>query len=199
VSVLDTQTQQIAAEVPAQVFGGSAGTSYVDPEFGPVWTTSTMLTDELISIGTDPEHHSQFAWQTVRTLKGPGSGAMFLTSHPNSSHIWSDTPLNADAGVSQSVAVFNRHNLDAGYTTVPVAEIADLGAGPKRVLQPAFDPAGKEVWMVVWNPQDLNSAIVVIDDHNLQPLAVINDPEIITPTRIYSVAELRGRADQEAP
>jgi len=154
-----------------------------------------MLTDELVSIGTDPDAHAEFAWRKVRTLKSAGSGSMFLASHPDSSHIWADTPLNADAGISQSVAVFNRRNLEAGYTTLPIAEIADLGDGPKRVLQPTFDRTGKEVWMVVWNPQDLNSAVVVIDDHNLQPLAVIDGPEITTPTRIYSVAALRGHSE----
>ena len=199
VSVLDTETQTIAAEVPAQVFGGSSGTSYLDPEFGPVWSTSTMLTDKIISIGTDPDNHPEHAWKQVRALQAPGSGSMFLASHPRSSNLWVDTPLNSDAGVSQGVAVFNRHNLNAGYKTVAVAAMAKLGPGPKRVLQPSFDPAGKEVWLVVWNPQDLNSAIVVIDDHNLQPLAVLDDPRIITPTRIYSVAQLRGYSPRNNP
>jgi nitrite reductase (NO-forming)/hydroxylamine reductase len=197
VSVLDTYTQQIAAEIPAQVFGANSGTSYRDPEFGPVWTTTTLLTDELISIGTDPEHHANFAWKVVRTLTAAGSGAMFVASHPASSNIWADTPLNGDSTISQSVAVFNRSDLATGFRSVPVADMANLGPGPKRVLKPTFDSSGKEVWLVVWNPQDLNSAIVVLDDRNLQPLAVINDPRIVTPTRIYSMAELRGYSAKE--
>ncbi len=199
VSVLDSQAQAIVSEIPAPVAGGSSGTSYDDPEFGPVWTTSTLLTGELTSIGTDPDQHPAFAWKVVRTLKGPGAGSMFLASHPHSPHIWSDAPLNPDARVSQSAAVFDRSHLETSYQSVPVAAMAKLGEGPKRVLQPTFDRAGKEVWLVVWNPQDLNAAIVVIDDQTLQPLAVIDDPSIVTPTRIYSVAELRGSSEQKSP
>ena len=50
---------------------------------------------------------------------------------------------------------------------------------------------------MVWNPQDLSSALVVFDDKSLEPIAVIDDPSIITPTRIYSLAQLGGPAKPE--
>jgi nitrite reductase (NO-forming)/hydroxylamine reductase len=191
ISVLDTKEQRQVAQIPARVFAGGPGVTYDDPEYGPVWSTSTMVEDEIISIGTDPEGHPNYAWEKVRSLKGPGSGSMFMASHPASANLWVDSPLNADETVSQSVAVFDKRDLDAGYRSIDVAAIADVGEGPSRVLQPTYDPTGREVWVVVWNPQDLNSAIVVIDDRTLKPLAVIDDPRLITPTRIYSLAALR--------
>jgi nitrite reductase (NO-forming)/hydroxylamine reductase len=87
--------------------------------------------------------------------------------------------------------VYDKSALDKGYRTLPVAAWAELGEGPKRVLQPTYNQKGDEVWMVVWNPQDLNSAIVVVDDKTLALKAVIADPRIITPTRIFSVAQLK--------
>jgi len=52
--------------------------------------------------------------------------------------------------------------------------------------------------MVVWNPQDLGGAVVVVDDASLEPVATIRLPDIITPTRIYSVAALRAAAQGSA-
>lgn len=193
VSVLDTRRQSLAATVPARVFGAGAGVSYLDPEFGPAWMTAGMLGDEIIAIGTDPKSNPNFAWRPVRTLKGPGNGSMFLATHPDSPHIWLDAPLNRDPAISGSVAVFDKADLGAGYRSLAVAPAAGLGGGPQRVLQPAFDASGKEVWLVVWNPQNLNSALVVFDDEKLEVLAIVDDPRLITPTRIYNLGRLRER------
>ena len=74
-----------------------------------------------------------------------------MKTHPDSSNLWVDTPLNPDEKVSQSVAVFDIDDLDAGYQSLPIAEWADLGEGPKRVVQPEYNAAGTEVWFSVWN------------------------------------------------
>jgi mono/diheme cytochrome c family protein len=58
------------------------------------------------------------------------------------------------------------------------------------VLQPTYSADGREVWLTVWNPQDQASAIVVVDDVTLEPTAVIRDPGLITPTRLYNLAAL---------
>lgn len=125
---------------------------------------------------------------------------MFLATHPASAHLWLDTPLSAEPGQARQVAVFQKDALEAGFRQLPVASWAGVGEGPSRVLQPAFSPDGSEVWLAVWNPQNLNSAIVVIDDKTLEPKAVIRDPGLITPTRIYSVGALRreGKAQPMA-
>jgi len=101
-----------------------------------------------------------------------------------------DTPLAANPQFSQSVAVFRRDALAEGYRSVPVAEWSGLQDGPRRAVQPAYDATGKEVWVLVWNPQDQPSSIVLVDDATLQPKEVISDPRLITPTRIYNVGQL---------
>ncbi|MGM9425152.1 cytochrome D1 domain-containing protein [Hydrogenophaga sp. MI9] len=164
------------------------GANFVHPQFGPVWSTG-HLGDETISlIGTDPKGHPKEAWKVVQTLKGQGGGALFIKSHPKSTHLYSDTPLNPDPKLSQSVAVYDIKHLDKGYTVLPIAEWADLkDDGAKRVVQPEFNKAGDEVWFSVWSAKNKQSAIVVVDDKTLKLKAVIKDPRLITPTGHFNV------------
>jgi nitrite reductase (NO-forming) / hydroxylamine reductase len=192
VTVLDTQRRELVTRFPAPVFGANAGTSFESAELGPVWVTSSMVDDRLVVVGTDPQNHPERAWRVVAEVSGPAAGSLFVATHPASPHLWMDTPLTADAAHSQGVAVFRKDDLDAGYRSLPVAEWSGLREGPRRVLQPTYSPDGTQVWVVVWNQQDLGSAIVVIDDRTLQPIDVLRDPALITPTRIYSVAGLQS-------
>ena len=164
------------------------GANFVHPKFGPVWATG-HLGDETISlIGTDPKGHKEYAFKEVAKLKGQGGGALFIKSHPKSTHLYSDTPLNPEAKISQSVAVFDIRNLDKGYTVLPIAEWAGLkDDGAKRVVQPEFNKAGDEVWFAVWSAKDKESALVIVDDKTLKLKAVIKDPRLITPTGHFNV------------
>ncbi|MCP5283624.1 MAG: c-type cytochrome [Burkholderiaceae bacterium] len=165
------------------------GANFVHPKFGPVWATG-HLGDETISlIATDPVKHKQHAFKQVAKLTGPGGGALFIKSHPKSTHLYSDAPLNPDPKVSQSVVVFDIRNLDKGYTVLPIAEWAGLpdDGGAKRVVQPEFNKAGDEVWFAVWSAKDKASALVVVDDKTLKLKAVIKDPRLITPTGHFNV------------
>jgi len=165
------------------------GANFIHPKFGPVWSTG-HLGDETISlIGTDPKKHKQYAFKEVAKLKGPGGGALFIKSHPKSTHLYSDAPLNPDPKISQSVVVYDIKNLDKGYVTLPIAEWAGLpdDGGAKRVVQPEFNKAGDEVWFSVWSAKDKASALVVVDDKTLKLKAVIKDPRIITPTGHFNV------------
>ncbi|MDF1483419.1 cytochrome D1 domain-containing protein [Extensimonas sp. H3M7-6] len=164
------------------------GANFVHPKYGPVWSTG-HLGDETISlIGTDPVKHKEYAFKKVAELKGQGGGALFIKSHPKSQHLYSDTPLNPDPKISQSVAVYDIKNLDKGYTVLPIAEWADLkDDGAKRVVQPEFNKAGDEVWFSVWSAKNKQSAIVVVDDKTLKLKAVIKDPRLITPTGHFNV------------
>lgn len=69
----------------------------------------------------------------------------------------------------------------------PLAEWAQLGKGPKCVVQPEFNKHGDEVWFSVWSGKDEESAIVVVDDKTLQLKAVIKDKRIVTPTGKFNV------------
>jgi nitrite reductase (NO-forming)/hydroxylamine reductase len=100
----------------------------------------------------------------VRTLEGQGGGSLFVKSHPASTNLWVDTPLNPDAAISQSIAVFDINNLAAGYEVLPIAAWAELGEGPKRVVQPEYNRDGSEVWFSVWSGMTQESALVVVDD-----------------------------------
>jgi len=163
------------------------GANFIDPKFGPVWATG-HLGDETISlIGTDPKNRKANAWKVVRTLKGQGGGSLFLKTHPKSKNLWVDTALNPDAKIAQSVAVFDIRNLDKPYQVVPIAEMAQLGEGPKRVVQPEYNKAGDEVWFSVWNGKNQESAIVILDDKTRKLKHVIKDKRLITPTGKFNV------------
>ncbi|MFM2059714.1 MAG: hypothetical protein RLY71_4099 [Pseudomonadota bacterium] len=165
------------------------GANFIHPTYGPVWSTG-HLGDETISlIGTDPVKHKAYAFKKVAELKGQGGGALFIKSHPKSTHLYSDTPLNPDPKLSQSVAVYDIKNLDKGYTVLPIAEWAGLpdDGGAKRVVQPEFNNKGDEVWFAVWSAKNKQSALVIVDDKTLKLKAVIKDPRLITPTGHFNV------------
>jgi len=189
ISVIDLKDDKLAAIVDVgKTPHPGRGANFIHPKFGPVWSTGD-LGDEFISlIGTDPVKHKQYAFKVVETLKGQGGGALFIKSHPKSKHLYSDTPLNPDPKLSQSVAVYDIDNLEKGYTVLPIAEWADIkDDGAKRVVQPEFNKAGDEVWFSVWSAKNKESAIVVVDDKTLKLKAVIKDPRLITPTGHFNV------------
>ncbi len=163
------------------------GANLLDPQFGPVWVTSALGNANVTFLGTDPQGHPQHAWKVVRTLQGQGGGSLFVKTHPNSTNLWVDSPLNPDEAISQSVAVFDINNLDAGYEVLPIAQWAELGEGPKRIVQPEFNAQGTEVWFSVWSGQSQESAIVIVDDKTRKLVHVIKGPEVITPTGKFNV------------
>jgi nitrite reductase (NO-forming)/hydroxylamine reductase len=163
------------------------GTNLVDPQFGPVWVTGALGEGNISFLGADPEGHPQNAWKVLRTLPGMGDGSQFVKSHPNSKNLWVDAPLNPDARFSQVIAVFDVDNLEAGFEILPIAEWADLGDGPKRVIQPEYNKAGDEVWFSIWNGLEQASAIVVVDDKTRKLKEVIKGPEFVTPTQKFNI------------
>ena len=83
--------------------------------------------------------------------------------------------------------MFDINDLEAGYEVLPIAEWADLGEGPKRVVQPEYNVKGDEVWFSVWNTQDKKSALVVVDDKTRELKKVITDERLVTPTGKFNV------------
>ncbi|UCC14696.1 MAG: nitrite reductase, partial [Gammaproteobacteria bacterium] len=154
---------------------------------GPVWVTSALGNANVTFLGTDPEGHPQSAWKVVRVLQGQGGGSLFVKSHPKSRNLWVDSPLNPEEAVSRSVAVFDTENLEAGYKVLPIAEWAELGEGPKRVVHPEYNADGTEVWFSVWSGKEQESAIVVVDDMTRTLKHVIKGPKMITPTGKFNI------------
>jgi nitrite reductase (NO-forming)/hydroxylamine reductase len=193
IAVIDSRNRKLVA-LPdvTKVPHPGRGANIKDPEFGPVWITSALGDASITFLGTDPENHPEQAWKVVRILQGQGGGSLFVKSHPNSMNLWVDSPLNPDPAISQSIAVFDVNDLDAGFEVLPIAEWAELGEGPKRVVHPEYNADGSEVWFSVWSGQDQESAIVVVDDKTRKLKHVIKGPEIITPTGKFNVHNTVG-------
>jgi len=188
IAIVDSRDRELEALVDVEkIPHPGRGANIIDPEFGPVWVTSALGNANITFLGTDPEGYPDNAWKVVRILDGMGGGSLFVKSHPNSTNLWVDAPLNPDESASQSIAVFDINNLDAGYEQLPIGEWADLGPGPKRIVQPEYNQAGDEVWFSVWSGQEEESAIVVVDDKTRELKHVIKGPEIITPTGKFNV------------
>jgi nitrite reductase (NO-forming)/hydroxylamine reductase len=188
IAVVDSKEGKLAALIDVgKIPHPGRGANFVHPKFGPVWATG-HLGDETVSIiGTDPKGHKQNAWKVVQTLKGQGGGNLFIKTHPKSNNLWVDTPLNPDAKISQSVAVFDLKNLDKPFAVLPIAEWSGLGDGAKRITQPEYNRAGDEIWFSVWSAKNLQSAIVVVDDKTRKLKTVIKDERLITPTGKFNV------------
>ena len=188
IAVVDTKEDKLAALIDVgKTPHPGRGANFVDPKYGPVWATSHLGDESISLIGTDPEKHKGSAWKVVHTLKGQGGGSLFIKTHPKSKNLWVDTPLNPDAKISQSVAVYDINNLDKGFEVLPIAEWAGLSEGSRRVVQPEYNKAGDEVWFSVWNAKNQQSALVIVDDKTRKLKKVIKDPKLITPTGKFNV------------
>jgi nitrite reductase (NO-forming)/hydroxylamine reductase len=188
IAVVDSKERRLVALVDAkEIPHPGRGANIVDPVHGPAWVTSALGNADITFIGTDPSGHKDKAWKVVRVLQGQGGGSLFVKSHPNSKNLWVDTPLNPNPKISQSIAVFDVDNLDKGFEVLPIGEWAELGEGPKRVVQPEYNKVGDEVWFSVWSGKEQESAIVVVDDKTRKLKRVIKDKRLVTPTGKFNV------------
>ena len=188
IAVIDSKERKLVALIDVtKIPHPGRGANIMDPEYGPVWVTSALGNENVTFLGTDPEGHPQHAWKVVRILAGMGGGSLFVKTHPNSNNLWVDAPLNPDTRFSQAIAVYDINNLDNGFEVLPIAQWADLGEGPKRVVQPEYNKAGDEVWFSVWNGLEQKSAIVVVDDKTRKLKTVIKSPKLVTPTGKFNI------------
>ena len=188
IAVVDSKERDLEALIDAtEIPHPGRGANFKHPKYGPVWATSALGNENITLIGTDPENNKEHAWKVVEILKGQGGGSLFVKTHPNSSNLWVDSPLNPDTKISQSIAVFDINNLDKGFEVLPIADWAQLGEGPKRVVQPDYNKAGDEVWFSVWSGKEQESAVVVVDDKTRKLKKVIKGKDIITPTGKFNV------------
>jgi nitrite reductase (NO-forming) / hydroxylamine reductase len=199
IAVVDTKEDKLTAliETGGQTPHPGRGANFTHPVYGPVWATSHLGDDTVALIGTDPEGHPDQAWKIVDNFYALGGGSLFIKTHPNSQHLYVDAPLNPDAEVSGSVAVFDIASMggdpavDPEFKTLPIAEWAGIPEGQPRVVQPEFNKEGTEVWFSVWNGKEQQSAIVVVDDKTLELKKVIKDERLVTPTGKFNVLNTR--------
>jgi nitrite reductase (NO-forming)/hydroxylamine reductase len=191
--VVDTKTNKLVAKIktgPKPHPG--RGANFIHPKFGPVWATSHLGDETIALIGTDPLKHPQHAWKVVQTLEGQGGGSLFIKTHPNSQNLWVDTPLNPEAEIASSVAVFDINNLDKEYKVIPVGQWSGITEGVRRIVQGEYNKQGTEIWFSVWNSAKQESALVVIDDKTRKLKKVIRDKRLITPTGKFNVYNTRN-------
>ncbi len=188
VAVIDTKEGKLVALIETGTTPHPGrGANFIHPQFGAVWATSHLGDETIAIIGTDPEKNPNHAWKVVQKLEGQGGGSLFIKTHPKSTNLWVDTPLNPEAEISASVAVFDTENLDNGYDVVPVGEMSGISEGVRRVVQGEYNKDGSEIWFSVWNAVTQESAIVVIDDKTRKLKAVIKDKRLVTPTGKFNV------------
>ncbi|WP_299623267.1 nitrite reductase [Pelagibius sp.] len=196
IAVIDTKEGSLTAllESEGETPHPGRGANLNHPVYGPVWATSHLGDETVALIGTDPEGNPDHAWKVVQQLYALGGGSLFVKSHPTSNHLYVDTPLNPEAEISASIAVFKVDELTAEepeYEVLPIGEWAGVAEGQPRVVQGEFNKEGTEIWFSVWNGRDLESAIVIVDDRTLKLKHVIKDPRLITPTGKFNVFNTR--------
>jgi nitrite reductase (NO-forming)/hydroxylamine reductase len=193
VAVVDTKERKLLAliETGTKPHPGR-GANFVHPQYGPVWVTSHLGDETIAVIGTDPEGHPEYAWKMVQSLEGQGGGSLFVKTHPNSKNLYVDTPLNPEAELASSVAVFDLTDLDKEYEVLPIGEWSGISEGVRRVVQGEYNQAGDEVWFSVWNSRTQASAIVIVDDKTRKLKAVIKDERLVTPTGKFNVYNTRN-------
>jgi len=157
------------------------GANWLDPEFGPVWSTPHLGEASVMSVGTDPDGHADNAWKSVRTTPLPGSGSLFIKTHPNSQWIWVDMTLNSDPALSRTICVIAKSDPSK---THKCWEIGTYG----RAVHFEYNKDGTQVWVSLWGdaakPGE-TGAIVVYDDATLEEVARIDN--LITPTGKFNV------------
>ena len=188
VAVIDTKEGKLAGMVDTGIKPHPGrGANFVHPKFGPVWATSHLGDDSIVLIGTDPTKHPKEAWKVVQSLQGQGGGSLFIKTHPKSRYLYVDTPLNPEAEIASSVAVFDIKALDKPPVILPIGEWSGITEGVRRVVQGEFNKAGDEIWFSVWNAKNQESAIVIVDDKTLKLKQVIRDKRLVTPTGKFNV------------
>jgi nitrite reductase (NO-forming)/hydroxylamine reductase len=182
IAVVDLKTGGLAgiAEVGAVPHPGR-GANWIDPEFGPVWSTPHLGEASVMSVGTDPEGHAANAWKAVRTTVLPGSGSLFIKTHEKSQWIWVDMTLNSDPALSRTVCVIAKSDPSKVHKCW---EIGTYG----RAVHFEYNKAGTEVWVSLWGdaakPGE-TGAIVIYDDKTLEEKTRIDN--LITPTGKFNV------------
>ena len=182
IAVVDLKEENLAGLVDVgAVPHPGRGANWIDPEFGPVWSTAHLGEGSISSVATDPVGHPDVAWTEVRTTPLPGSGSLFIKTHPNSQWIWVDMTLNSDPVLSRTICVIAKSNPSEVYRCW---EVGTYG----RAVHFEFNKDGTQVWVSLWGDASKpgeTGEIVVYEDATLTEIARIKD--LVTPTGKFNV------------
>ena len=195
IAAVDTKTGKLAALVDTKkIPHPGRGANFVHPKFGPVWATGHLgdAVVTLISTPSDKKEHAKFKannWKVVEELKMPGAGNLFVKTHPKSTRLWADMPMNPERENAESVYVYDMKDLSKAPVKLDVAKDSGLPQTKalRRATHPEYNQAGDEVWISLWGGKTDQSAIVIYDDKTLKLKKVITDPQMITPTGKFNV------------
>ena len=195
IAAVDTKTGKLAALVDTKkIPHPGRGANFVHPEFGPVWATGHLGDAAITLISTPSEKKSdakykQHNWKVVQELKTAGAGNLFVKTHPKSTHLWADMPMNPERENAEAVYVYDLKDLKKDPVKLDVAKDSGLPETKalRRATHPEYNQAGDEVWISLWGGKTDQSAIVVYDDKTLKLKKVISDPSIVTPTGKFNV------------
>lgn len=177
VVVVDTKEKKFVAKLETGIKPHPGrGANWVDPEYGPVSATVHLGEGKITVYGSDPAGHPEHAWKVVREAETSGPG-LFLKTHPNSNHVWTDSPLAMDDDSKRQVCVFRKDAFDEGPTCW---EAAPHG----KMVHFEYNKEGTEVWASVW---DRKGELVVYDDKTLKEIKRISGDWLVTPTGKWNV------------
>ncbi|MFZ5880383.1 MAG: cytochrome D1 domain-containing protein [Chloroflexota bacterium] len=182
IAVVDLKENTLTAITDVgQVPHPGRGANWIDPEFGPVWSTPHLGEASIVSVATDPVGFPQNAWKSVRTTPLPGSGSLFIKTHPNSPWIWVDMTLNSDPLLARTICVIAKSDPSKVHKCW---EVGTYG----RAVHFEYNQDGTEVWVSLWGDAaqpGQTGEIVIYDDATLEEKARITD--LITPTGKFNV------------
>ena len=195
VAAVDTKTGKLAALIDTKkIPHPGRGANFIHPQFGPVWATGHLggAVVSLISTASDKPADAKFKqynWKVVQELAMPGAGNLFVKTHPKSTHLWADMPMNPERENAEVNYVFDIKDLSKPPVRIDVAKDSGLPVTKalRRAVHQEFNQAGDEVWISLWGGKTDQSAIVIYDDKTLKLKKVITDPKMITPTGKFNV------------
>ncbi len=195
VAAVDTKTGKLAALVDTKkIPHPGRGANFIHPKFGPVWATGHLGDAVITLISTptdDPKYkqYKQYNWKVVQELPTAGAGNLFVKTHPKSSHLWADMPMNPDRENAEVNYVYDIKDLSKPPVKIDVAKDSGLPVTKalRRAVHQEFNKDGTEVWISLWGGKTDQSAIVIYDDKTLKLKKVITDPNMITPTGKFNV------------
>jgi nitrite reductase (NO-forming)/hydroxylamine reductase len=195
IAAVDTKTGKLAALIDTKkIPHPGRGANFMHPQFGPVWATGHLgdAVVSLISTPSDKKEHAKFKqhnWKVVQELKIAGAGNLFVKTHPKSSRLWADLPMNPERELAEAVFVYDLKDLSKPPVKIDVAKDSGLPMTKaiRRAVHPEYNEKGDEVWISLWGGKADRSAIVVYDDKTLKLKKVITDPKMITPTGKFNV------------
>jgi nitrite reductase (NO-forming)/hydroxylamine reductase len=194
VSVIDAKKGKLVANIKSEGTKPhpGRGANVNSKEYGPVWITGHIGSNDIVAIGTDPEGHPKNAWKVVKKIKLPGEGGgnLFVKTHPKCKYIFADRPVNPDRKLQTQIYVIDKDKLEV-VKTLPIPEKYLKSADPKvKMRGPVhfeFSADGSEVWTSIWGNKKTPSAILVYDANTLELKKAIEDKRLVTPTGKFNV------------